>query len=156
MSFKDLIYTSEVLQALAPIVVAADAEPTGTDRKGWDGTLHLVNVGARGDTWSVAHYIDLILQHCDDDATWVAVTSADDIQFDGTVETIASGIIKKLDAAGDGSQIYEVGYIGPKRYSRIYLDFTGTHATGTVMGVLTINLGQKYAGAAGVTMLPAL
>ena len=46
-----------------------------------------------------------------------------------------TGIWQTIDADGDCNAVYGLGYVGPKRYIRCVLDFSGTHGTGTVFGV---------------------
>jgi len=100
--------------------------------------LHALLVGESGDTWSGALKTDMILQHGDesDGSDMAAVTDAAD--YIGTMETEASGIVKALDAEADDNARYEIVYCGSKRYSRLYLDRTGNHSSGTPMAALAI------------------
>ena len=54
----------------------------------------------------------------------------------GTVGT--NGLFQTIDANGDCNKVYAIGYVGGKRYSRVVLNFSGTHGTGTVFGVVGV------------------
>jgi len=139
---KDLTNNLGVVQTLAPITWSGNT-PTDTGLTTVDGencasVEHVVNVGASGDTLSGSVKVALILQHSTDDSTWAAVTDAGHYLRSSDMETLASGIVKNVDAPADASTYYRVTYVGPYRYSRIYLDFTGNHASGIVIGAIAI------------------
>ena len=68
-----------------------------------------------------------------DNSTFAAVTNNNYVTG-GTVGS--TGIWQTIDANGDCNAAYGIGYVGPERYYRVVLDFSGTHGTGTVFGVV--------------------
>lgn len=132
----DLHNKLTVTQILAPIVKTADTNCTGVDGADCDGIEHIVNVGAEGDTLSANVKIDLILQDSDDDSTYADVTDAAD--YIGDMVDADNGIFATYDADSELPALARIGYKGTKRYSRVVLDFTGTHSTGTPIGVIAI------------------
>lgn len=132
-----------VAQTINPATLTGsgdNTEGTAVDGKNCISVRHCLFVGESGDTWSGSLYTDLILQHSTDNSTWAAVTSsADYIMDDGaSMETEASGIVKVLDAEADDNAAYTITYRGPRRYSRLLLDRTGNHSTGTPMAACAI------------------
>ena len=96
-------------------------------------------IGAEGDTLSGSVYFEISLEHSDDNSTFTDVT-----QSDITNGTIASGgIWLKLDGTAGGDPdttglVTQVGYIGGKRYIRGVIAKTGTHSTGTPIGLMVV------------------
>ena len=134
---QDLKENVKYVKSLSPIVQAADVDTTGVDLQGFDSAAVLVDIGAPGVTYSSSVKVDLILEESDDDATYTAVTANTSVTG-GTVGS--TGIFQTIDADGECNAVYGIGYVGGKRYIRVALDFTGTHSTGTAMGV-TVLLG---------------
>ena len=133
MDSRDLTKLAEI-QTIAPAVLTGngtDTEGAGVDGKNASAVRHSLSVGESGDTWSGSLYTDVILQDSADNTIFAAVD--DSSEYIGTMETVASGIVKVLDAEADDNAIYDIIYIGTKRYSRLFLARTGNHATGTPM-----------------------
>ena len=122
-------------ESLNAIVKDADTNCTAIDSQGFSSVVHVVNVGAPGITFSSSNKIDIELEHSDDNSTFTDVTSNTDVTG-GTVDS--SGIFQTIDANGDCNAVYAIGYVGGKRYSRVVLNFSGTHGTGTVFGVVGV------------------
>ena len=129
----DLKNNIELVECLNAIVKAADTNATGIDTKGFNSSMAIVNVGAPGITFSGTHKVDIILEDSSDNSTFAAVTNNTYVTG-GTVDS--SGIWQTIDANGDCNAAYGIGYVGPERYYRVVLDFSGTHGTGTVFGVV--------------------
>jgi hypothetical protein len=96
--------------------------------------MAIVNVGAPGITFSGTDKVDIILEDSSDNSTFTAVTN-NNFVTGGTVDS-STGIWQTIDANGDCNAVYGIGYVGPQRYYRVVLDFSGTHGTGTVFGVV--------------------
>lgn len=111
----------KVTQVLDPDTLTATGTTASFDAKNFSALMFLVTVGAM--SFSASNYLDLVVQHSDDDSTWTDV-GADDL-FDDA-ETPASGIQKILDAAGDADSVHEIHYRGNKRYVRLSIEETGT------------------------------
>ena len=126
---RDLANNIAPVSTIDAIVGNNDTEGTGTgvDLQFFESAVALVNVGASGDTLSSSVKIDLILQDSDDDSSWSAVTDQN-LVTDGTVDS--SGIFATIDADGEDESVYYIGYVGGKRYLRVFADFTGTHTNG--------------------------
>mgnify|MGYP003653659609 CR=1 FL=1 len=129
----DLKNNIELVECLNAIVKAADTNATGIDTKGFNSSMAIVNVGAPGITFSTTHKVDILLEDSSDNSTFAAVTDNNYVTG-GTVGS--TGIWQTIDADGDCNAVYGIGYVGPERYYRVVLDFSGTHGTGTIFGVL--------------------
>lgn len=129
-------------ESLNAIVKDADTNCTGVDSNGFSAVTHVVNVGAPGITFSTTHKVEIELEHSDDNVTFTDVTSNTDV-VGGTVGT--NGLWQTIDADGDCNAVYAIGYVGGKRYSRVVLNFSGTHGTGTVFGVVGVK-GRPLSG----------
>mgnify|MGYP003629044779 FL=1 len=129
----DLKNNIELVESLNAIVKDADTNATGIDTKGFNSSMAIVNVGAPGITFSGTHKVDIILEDSSDNSTFAAVTNNNYVTG-GTVGS--TGIWQTIDADGDCNAVYGIGYVGPERYYRVVLDFSGTHGTGTVFGVV--------------------
>ena len=129
----DLKNNIELVECLNAIVKAADTNAAGIDTQGFNSSMAIVNVGAPGITFSGTHKVDIILEDSSDNSTFAAVTNNTYVTG-GTVDS--NGIWQTIDADGDCNAVYGLGYVGPERYYRVVLDFSGTHGTGTVFGVV--------------------
>jgi len=128
----DLKNNIELVECLNAIVKAADTNAAGIDTQGFNSSMAIVNVGAPGVTFSTTHKVDIRLQDSSDNSTFADVTDNNYVTG-GTVG--GTGIWQTIDADGDCNAVYGLGYVGPERYYRVVLDFSGTHGTGTVFGV---------------------
>jgi hypothetical protein len=128
----DLKNNIKLVESLNAIVKAADTNCTGIDTQGFNSAMVMVNVGAPGITFSATDKVDIKLEDSADNSTFTAVTDNNYVTG-GTVDS--TGIWQTIDANGDCNAVYGIGYVGPKRYIRAVLDFSGTHGTGTVFGV---------------------
>ena len=129
----DLKNNIELVECLNAIVKAADTNAAGIDTQGFNSSMAIVNVGAPGVTFSTTHKVDIRLQDSSDNSTFADVTDNNYVTG-GTVD--GTGIWQTIDADGDCNAVYGIGYVGPERYYRVVLDFSGTHGTGTVFGVV--------------------
>lgn len=148
---KDLRSHIDVENALSPVLSAASTDHNCTpyDRGAspfCERVEHVVHVGVSGDTLSGSVKLDVILQHGDaaDFGDMAAVTDANHVQ--GSMATIASGIVATIDDAAEDDVIVKIGYKGPKRYSRIVLTKTGTHTNGIPLSALNIGHHPRFMG----------
>ena len=135
MAMQDLKSGLALDESLNAIVKDADTNCTAIDSQGFSSVMHVVNVGAPGITFSTTHKVEIELEHSDDNATFTDVTSNTDVTG-GTVDS--SGVFQTIDANADCNKVYAIGYVGGKRYSRVVLNFSGTHGTGTIFGVVGV------------------
>ena len=129
----DLKNNIELVECLNAIVKTADTNASGVDTQGANSAMVIVNVGAPGVTFSGSVKVDVKLEDSADNSTFAAVTN-NNFVTGGTVDS--NGIWQTIDADGDCNAVYGLGYVGPERYYRVVLDFSGTHGTGTVFGVV--------------------
>jgi hypothetical protein len=146
---RDLHNNIEVKQALETIVVNNDSEGTGdvVDLAGYEAAELIVDVGESGDTLSGSVYFDLILKEGDasDGSGMTAVAEADVLG-----DWATGGIFATVDAAAEDGAVFHVGYIGSKRYIRLYVDVTGTHTNGTPIGAVVVCGRARHLGGATV------
>ena len=122
-------------ESLNAIVKDADTNCTAIDQQGFSSVTHIVNVGAPGITFSTSNKIDIKLEDSDDNSSFSAVTANTSVTG-GTVDS--NGIFQTIDANGDCNKVYAIGYVGGKRYSRVVLNFSGTHSSNTIFGVIGV------------------
>ena len=133
---------------LTAAVRTADASGSGADRTLYDAQAitHVLLMGAGGITFDATNKIEVVMEDSDDDSTYTAVAQKDCIVDAGV--TVTSGIVKSFIAAHATATAYSYGYRGNKRYSRLKLDFSGTHGTGTATAACAIHGETKSAPAA--------
>lgn len=113
--------------AIEAATYSVDKEGNGIDLQGFDSVQLSVNVGESGDTLSASVKCELVLQESDDNSTFTDVDAADIVGADAALFAL-------IDEAGKDQALYNVGYIGNKRYVRVFADFTGTHTNGLPLG----------------------
>jgi len=129
----DLKNNIKLVECLNAIVKTADTNATAVDTQGANSAMAIVNVGAPGVTFSGSVKVDVKLEDSADNSTFAAVTN-NNFVTGGTVDS--NGIWQTIDADGECNAVYGIGYVGPERYFRVVLDFTGSHSTGTAFGVV--------------------
>lgn len=129
----------ETVLTLENDVYTTDQETAGVDGSGCEGVMHVIDVGESNDTLSGSVKVELIIEDSDDNVTFAPVTDASHV-VDGTdsAYTAAAGIFAVIDSAADDVVVPSIHYVGPKRYSRVNADFTGTHNNGIPIGGLAI------------------
>ena len=132
---KDLSNSIATALSHKVAVTTAASNGTGVDLQGYEGATVVVTIGAEGDTLSGSVFFEIGLEESDDNSTFTDVTSNTDVTG-GTVDS--SGVFQTIDANADCNKVYAIGYVGGKRYSRVVLNFSGTHGTGTISGVVGV------------------
>lgn len=139
---RDFANNVTVVSSITPKVASGTTDLTGAhiDRKGYESVTHVVAVGVSGDTLSGSVKLDLILEHADADGSgspgsYSAVSSGEDV-LDGTVT--AGGIFTTIDSLAEDDVVVKIGYRGNKRFSRVKVDLTGTHANGTPVAAVAL------------------
>jgi len=138
-NMSDIINRTEDNVELLPVVMTATKTGTGIDKQGFDGTCHIIALGASGDTISGSVYYTLKLEDSDDDSTYASAVTADVIG-----QTLTAGVFATIDAPADDEQNYLVQYVGAARYSRIVMTITGTHTNGTPVSIVALNVGSRH------------
>ncbi len=134
-------------QCLQPAeLVAADLTGETIDTQGYESLTVIVNVGNISDITSTS-YIGFVLQHTDASALGAgpsdfAVCASADLIGLASTQAVTSGIWRTIGAeatggisAGLGSQTYQIGYRGTKRYVRLYVDANNTLDSAQVGGI---------------------
>lgn len=122
---RDIYNNVSTVQSLAPAARTATANGASADMVGFHGgCLIQINAGAWTDG---SHTFEV--QDSDDNSTFTAVAD----QFIQGTEPV-------VDAAADGGQVYELGYIGAKRYVRV----VATVATATSGAVYGANIVRAF------------
>jgi hypothetical protein len=124
---KDFGNDSTVLGFISQ-VGTGDVTGATCDMKDYDGCLVSVNVGNSGDTLSGSVKIELEVQACDDNSSWVPVADA---LVSNSVTATETGTIALIDAPAEDSLVVTAAYLGRQRYVRVVASFTGTHSNGT-------------------------
>ena len=139
-------------QTLDPINITADVNGGIVDRKDFESIDHVALIGLSADTLSGSVLIDVLLQHGDvanmSDAA--VVTDANHVR--GTMDDLATGRVARIDAPAEDETFHEIGYRGPKRYTRLVLDLTGTHTNGTPVALSCEKGHPRFRGGAGQQM----
>lgn len=142
---RDLHNNIDVFEALETIVVNNDTEGTGNtiDLKGYNACELSVLVGQSGDVLAAGTKFDLTLQHSDDGSAWANVDAAN-------VLGAAGAVFATIDDPAEDGVVVSVGYIGPKRFVRVFVDTTGTHTNGTPIGAVAILSRERHTGGQAV------
>jgi len=144
---RDLFNNVDVIEALEAIVVNNDTEgkSTAIDLKGYNSCVLAVTVGQSLDTLSGTVYHTIKLQHSDTstDGDFADVAAADILGFGNATMALID------DPAEDGVTV-SAGYIGSKRYVRVFVDTTGTHTNGTPIGAVAILGRERHTGGQAV------
>lgn len=133
----DLTFT----QVHTAAVTNADANTTAVDCKEHDAVAFLVDMGNSADTLSGSNKIELELEESDDNSTFTDVADAD---VEGAVSATNTGTFAVIDAPAEDSTVFTGIYRGNARYVRAVLNFSGTHTTGTPIGVVAVRGRAKY------------
>lgn len=120
-------------QMLIPAVYNTDQNSSSIDLADCDDAVILFDVGNSADTLNGSNTIELEIEESDDDSTFTDVADADLTNY---VAGTNDGTVALINAAAEDSTVIAVGYRGSKRYIRGVVNFTGTHSTGTPIGIV--------------------
>ena len=133
---RDLYHNLSVTQVLNPAVSNTTKTSSAIDLQGFNSAEVVFAIGQAADTLSGSVYWTLKLQHSEDDVTYTDVAAAD--ISSGTATAVINS--SSLDRAA-----YGFGYVGAKRYLKAVATPTGTHTTGTPIGMLALRGKAGYA-----------
>jgi hypothetical protein len=133
---------NNIVQIYKPQVTNSDQTTgiTSIDLSGFDSCLILFSIGLSADTLNSTNKIELEIQESDDNTTFTAVADA---SITNAVTGTNTGTVKVINSASLDEINYQTAYIGTKRYVRPSLNFSGTHSTGTPIGITAIK-GHGY------------
>ena len=134
---RDLYHNLNATQILAPAVYDASQNAAAVDLQSFGACLLLVTVGAAGATLSETDKIELEVEETDDtdNGPW---SDVDDAHLAHAVSGANSGCFAVLDGDDDDDTVYVTQYRGHQRYCRVVVNLSGTHATGTPIGVIAL------------------
>lgn len=132
---RDLYRNTLVTQHLSPVVSTTTKTSTAIDLQGYNSACVVFNIGLSGDTLSGSVYWTLKVQHSDDDTTYTD-TVASDLHNSSTTIVV--------DSSTKDRQAYCFGYNGAKRYLKAIATPTGTHSTGTPIGMASLRGTAAY------------
>jgi|TARA_R110000765_G_scaffold49159_5_gene100055 hypothetical protein len=142
---KDLSNNVVIASSLINAVKTAAANGTGVDLQGYESALAVVAVGAEGDTLAANLNFQISLQHSDDNSTFTDCVQAEIV--DGTIAADGNWLILDGTTSGDpgtAGGVWQVSYVGGKRYVRLVIDKTGTHSTGTSISGLIVKGAARH------------
>lgn len=141
------VFVNEMLAAvgIASVVITADTNGATLDLQGYDWGAFIANVGIEGLTLSGSVKFDFEIQDSADDSTFAAAANDDVIDGAGAAGTTVSnaGTFATADASAEIPAQFIGHYTGTARYSRCVVNATGTHTTGTAIGVTNIKGNAK-------------
>lgn len=127
---RDSVNNLKITQVLDPVVSTADKTSAVIDMQGYGSLAVIFNIGQCGDTLSGSLLWTLTLQESDASGSGYTTVAAADL-----VGGVASVVID--DAAEDETAVV-FGYKGTKRYVKALATKTGSHSTGTPIGITAI------------------
>lgn len=129
------------------MTVGGGAKDSGNqDLQGYNGAVIALDVGAKhaSDTLSGTNKITLLLEHAEDDGTGVPgayeAVAAEDVRGG----TPVAGVLQVIDHVDDTAQVYQFGYIGPRRFIKTTLTPAGTIANGVPLCLMVIKGFPNY------------
>lgn len=139
--FNDLIHNIKFSQVLDPAVINSDTDGSQIDVQGFRQNVFYFVVGNSADTLNGTNTITLRLYESDTsgaahtDPGYAEVDDADVI-VDPDKDSGAYPVV--IDGASEDSRGFAIEYKGAKRYLIAVVDFDGTHATGTPIGIVAL------------------
>ena len=118
-----------------PVVSTTTKTSSAIDLQGFNSANVVFSIGTAADTLSGSLYWTLKLQHCDDDLSYGDLASTDVIG--GSTSVV-------IDSSSKDKTAYGFGYIGQKRYLKAVATPTGSHSSGTPIGVIALRGAPSY------------
>lgn len=123
--------------ALASQVLTATGTGASVSNEGQHGVLHQFNVGNSADTLSGSVYWTLTIEDSPNNSDWTTVTDSGAIvDSTGSAYDSSTGAVAVIDAPAEDTLLVECHYIGAQPYSRAVITKTGTHSSGTPVGII--------------------
>lgn len=132
---RDIYRNILVTQHFNPATRTAATTSTTIDLQGYSSANVLFAVGSSGDTLSGSVYWTLKLTHSDDDSSYSDVALA---ELNNSSATVV------VDSSSKDKTVYGFGYNGAKRYLRAVATPTGTHSSGTPLGIIALRGTAAY------------
>lgn len=126
---RDIYHNIKASQVLSPVVSTTTKTSGAIDLKGFNSAAVAFAIGLSGDSLSGSIYWTLKLQHSDNDSVYDNVTATDLHNASATVV---------INSTSLDETTYVFGYRGTRRYLKAVATPTGTHSTGTPIGVVAL------------------
>jgi hypothetical protein len=134
MTIRSSLYAgAAATQMLLPQTLTATTLSSKIDLQDANDALIEATIGVQGDTLSGSLYWELELQESDDDSTYTAVADAN--VSNPVSGRTATGTFAAIVASAGCSKVYLAAYRGGKRYVKVNVRATGSHSTGTIIGL---------------------
>lgn len=134
MTITSKLYAgAKAVQMLYPQAVTATVLSSAFDLQDIQDAMIAVDVGAHTDTLDGSDYFQVEIQDSPDNVTYTAVPDAN-ISNPVAAQT-ATGTMALLNANTNEKQMYLAAYRGSNRYLKVNVRATGTHSSGTIIGV---------------------
>jgi hypothetical protein len=135
MTLSSKLYAgTKTQQMLAPATYSTDQLSVKFDLQDYSDFQIIADVGAANDTWSGTDKIEIEVQDSDDDSTYAATADAN---ISNAVSGTNTGTMVKLtNSSAQQNQTYACAYRGNKRYVKVAVNFSGTHGSGSVIGII--------------------
>lgn len=134
--FRDLASNISPRVSLTPAAaLTATPSVTSADLQGFRSVAAVVLHGAGGITFDATNRVDFTAEHSDDNSTFTACALAD-VVVPG-LTSLSNGIVRSWQSA-QTANVFDVGYVGGRRFFRLRPVFAGTHATGTFIAITNV------------------
>lgn len=137
---RDLFHKTGVESLKIPATITADSNSSSVDLANKQGVILAAHIGNSADTLSGSVYLEVEVEHSDDDSTFTDCADAD---IFNAVTGTNTGTIAKIDAPAEDSLVVLTGYKGSKRYVRLVFNVTGTHTNGVPVSAVAITQGLR-------------
>ena len=134
MTISSKLYAGDaVTQMLAPQTLTATTLSSVVDLQDGGELMIEACIGAQGDTLSGSVYWEIELQDSPDNSTFTAVVDAN--ISNPVASRTATGTMAAIVSSAGCSQNYLAAYRGNQRYVKVNVRATGSHSTGTIIGI---------------------
>lgn len=134
MTISSQLYAgAKATQMLAPQTLTATTLSSVIDLQDSNDAMIEATIGVQGDTLSGSIYWEFEFQDSPDNVTYTAVVDAN-ISNPVSGRT-ATGTFAAITASAGCSQVYLAAYRGSQRYVKVNVRATGSHSTGTIIGL---------------------
>ena len=141
MATKDLFNNIKTAMMATPAVQTTTLTSAAVSTAGYQSAVVLFDVGNSADTLSGSVYWTLSLTECATLAgSYTAVAAANVIVDGGTLDTTSTYVI---DAPLEDTIVVKFGYRGSLGFIKGVATATGTHSTGTPIGIISV-LGDAH------------
>ena len=134
MTLSSKLYAgAAATQMLLPQTLTATTLSSKIDLQDISDCMIEATIGVQGDTLSGSIYWEFEIQDSPDDVTYTALVDAN-ISNPVAART-ATGTFAAIVASAGCSQVYLAAYRGNNRYVKVNVRATGSHSTGTIIGL---------------------